>query len=205
MAENELRFCFKGERNYIHGTDIYNRLIEYVSACNADGKNENGPFITGIDLLIYNMSRENITLSFIPPKDRSNLKFVFKYEDAMKDKVALYGLGNGKNVDCRYDYSEEKIWEMSDVNADKKEIILKGYTNFTFIENVVAMNKLLLETIYPDKNSGWIFARLQIAEPLGSDEHNIKLIFRTNFNFKLLKTEIIVREKPVGFIYFSLQ
>jgi len=188
----DLDFCFKGSRKYVHGTDIFLKLVEKY---NDD--------IENIDIAFHGISVNNMTFSSNKPIDKE-IKVTFRglHEN---NKIKLFGFENSSEINCRYEYLEEKIVDNSIVTISTESITLKTPTEYTFIEHIVAMNKALLEDIYPDINGKWYFTRLQLQRPINiSDTTSLQLILKANFQFKLTKTSIFVDKKEIGFIYFSL-
>lgn len=194
----DMDFCFKGSRTYVHGTDIYNQLVAYLQ-----DKNET---ILSLDLSFHGIAKNNLILSNKKPDDETSLKFAFKYMDINNKKQILYGSKSNKTIDCRYEYNEDMICKVSMLDIKKQTVELNEDTGYSFIENIVALNKYLLENLFPDVQGKWYFTRLQLKENM--NEYNTisstRLIFKSNFNFKLIKTEIFVNNKTLGFIYFSL-
>jgi hypothetical protein len=195
MEKYNLDFCFKGSRKYVHGTDIFNKMVEFL---------DNDMQHTNFDLSFHGIAKTNIEISKNKPEDESILKFACKYLDKEDKKNILYGIENNKHIECRYDYPEENICLSSELDLEKQEVILNQNSSFSFIENTVAINKHLLENIFPDANGKWYFTRLQIKEIPSDKIYPLKLTLKANFNFKLTKTEIFIDEKSIGFIYFSL-
>jgi len=67
------------------------------------------------------------------------------------------------------------------------------------------MNKALVEQLYSEVEGKWYFTRLQLGNNISmSDVSSLKLDLKSNFQFKLTKSAIIVNDIEVGFIYFSL-
>lgn len=198
MNDNfDLEFCFKGNRTYVHGTDIFNKIVEYLHV--------KGIEVLSFDLSFHGIAKNNITVSYEKPDNKTTLKFAFKYMDISSNKHILYGLENKKIIDCRYEYKEDMICKASTIDIAKQEVKLSKCTGYTFIENIVALNKYLLENLFPSANGKWYFTRLQLKEKINIDNNDsIKLVFKSNFNFKLTKTEIYIKDKSLGFIYFSL-
>jgi len=191
----DFKFCFKGSRTYIHGTDIYNQLIKKLGENMIDEK---------FDLSFHGIAKRNIDLSFVKPEDVATIKFVCKYFDKNNKRNILYGFENTNNINCRYKYPEEDIYKLSKLNIDKKEVSLMEETSFTFVENTVAINKYLLENLFPQISGKWYFTRFQISYIPTNKAYPLKLVLKANFNFKLTKTEIFIKNKSCGFIYFSL-
>jgi len=188
----DLEFCFKGDRNYIHGTDIFNKLTEkFVNN------------ISKIDISFHSVAINNMTF-FTQKPETDDVKVTFRCQND-GEKIKLFGIENGTTVDCRYEYPEEDVVKNSTMNISDETIILDFSTDYSFIEHIVAMNKSLLETLYTDVNGKWYFTRLQLHQNVHIDtSSSITLQLKSNFQFKLTKSSIIVDENEVGFIYFSL-
>lgn len=195
QEKTNLDFCFKGNRTYVHGTDIYNKMTKFLS----DDKQ-----IQSLDLSFHGIAKTNIEISKDKPVDESLLKFAYKYTDDKNNKTILYGIENNDPIECRYEYPEDAICNLSKLDLQNEEVVLEDKSSFSFIENTVAINKYLLENLFPDVNGKWYFTRLQIKQIRKDNSYPLKLILKANFNFKLTKTEIFIDEVSIGFIYFSL-
>jgi hypothetical protein len=192
-----LEFCFKGDRTYVHGTDIYNKIIKNLAQKEVDYIN--------IDFSFHGVVKNNILISSIKPEDEESLKLVYKYVDKEKQKRIFYGVETNEIITCRYKYPEEDIFSVCHIDKEKEQIELSLNTSYSFIENIVAMNKFLLEQLFPDAKGKWYFTRLQLSEIIDENsEYPLRLRLKNNFNFKLTKSEIFLHDKLVGFIYFSL-
>lgn len=196
MKKQNLNFCFKGNRTYVHGTDIYNKLLDYVENMKCG--------ISSIDLSFHGITKKNIKISEEKPQDEDLLKFAYRYTDKENNKTILFGIENNEEIECRYEYAEEDICILSELDLENQVVILKKDSSFSFIENTVAINKFLLENLFSDVNGKWYFTRLQIKEIPKDKFYPLKLVLKANFNFKLTKTEIFIDEESIGFIYFSL-
>lgn len=196
MKKQNLNFCFKGNRTYVHGTDIYNKLLDYVQNMKCG--------ISSIDLSFHGITKKNIEISEEKPQDENLLKFACRYTDQENNKTVLYGIENNDKIECRYEYAEEDICILSELDLENQAVILKKDSSFSFIENTVAINKFLLENLFSDVKGKWYFTRLQIKEISEDKFYPLKLVLKANFNFKLTKTEIFIDEESIGFIYFSL-
>ena len=194
MEQYNLEFCFKGNRNYVHGTDIYQKVFDLLSH----------EIEEKFDLSFHGIATKNMKLSHQVPTDESLIKFVCKHIDKSKNKVVLYGIEIDSKIECRYNYLEEDICALSQVNISKQELILTKDSSYSFIENSVALNKYLLEKLFPDANGKWYFTRLQLEQLPKKISYPLKLNLKANFNFKLTKTEIFIENQSIGFIYFSL-
>lgn len=194
MKKYSLEFCFKGSRTYVHGTDIFNKLVELL---NKEIKSEK------IDLSFHGVAKTNIDLLVEKPENDELLKFAIKFTDNSGNKNVLYAVENGVGIESRYEYQEEDICKLSNLDLENQKVLLNKDSSYTFVENSVALNKYLLENLFPNANGKWYFTRFQLNK-IPENIYPLRLELKANFNFKLTKTEIIIGEESVGFIYFSL-
>ncbi|MBK2094774.1 hypothetical protein IB680_03680 [Francisella philomiragia] len=193
MITQKLKFCFKGSRDYVHGTDIFNELKN----CFDDSLNHEN---TMLDLSFHGVAKKNLDIieGVVP-----SAKGVIKFLDRSNNRKTYSLVENKNDIDCRYEYPESKIVMLCKVNFDAQLVSLDEYTSFSFIENIVALNKSLLESLFGKVSGKWYFTRLQLKR-MPFDYYPVKLEFRSNFNFRLTKTEIFLNSESIGFIYFSL-
>lgn len=195
MKKYDLEFCFKGSRTYVHGTDIYNKIIEFIK----DIKNNES-----FDLSFHGVAKTNLEVSEQKPDNEDILKLACKYTDMQNNKRVLYGVENSRKIECRYEYPEDNICKLANIDLEKEEVSLNELSSYTFVENSVALNKYLLENLFPNINGKWYFTRFQLKEIPNENVYPLKLVLKANFNFKLTKTEILIDGKLIGYIYFSL-
>lgn len=193
MIAQKLNFCFKGSRDYVHGTDIFNELKNcFDNSFNYES--------TMLDLSFHGVAKKNLD---IIEGVVSDAKGIIKFLDRSNNRKTYSLVENKNDIDCRYEYPEKNIVNLSTVDFNTQVVSLEEYTSFSFIENIVALNKHLLESIFGKVSGKWYFTRLQLKRiPLV--DYPVKLEFMSNFNFKLTKTEIFLNSESVGFIYFSL-
>lgn len=194
MKEYNLEFCFKGSRIYVHGTDIFNKVIEVLKN---EIKNEK------IDLSFHGVAKTNMNLVAEKPENDELLKFAIKFTNDSGNKDVLYAVENGIGIECRYEYPEGDICKLSTLDLENQKVVLNKESSYTFVENSVALNKYLLENLFPNANGKWYFTRFQLNK-IPENIYPLKLELKANFNFKLTKTEIFIDDESVGFIYFSL-
>lgn len=194
IEKTRLKLCFKGERTYLHGSDIYNEVTKRLKDDMREGD---------FELSFHGMMRTNVELSDTKPQDKKALKFVCKYTGQDNRREMLFGVASDTPVDCRVEYYEDKIRSLATLRPEIKEIVLATPSSYSFIENAVALNKYLLEDLFPAAKGKWLLARVQIKKMPGQI-YPLKLVLKENFNFMLLKTEITINGERIGFLYFSL-
>ncbi len=195
-----LKFKLKGTRLYVHGTDIYNAVFNYLININSD--------MTQLEISFHGVTSTHLELTQELPIDRKRIKCIAHYLDAKGIKNSWYVLETLEPVSQSYQYDESLITEASIINHDNESVTISTIKHYTFIENVVALNKHLLLHLFADEQGKWLFTKLQLNKPyLESAEihhQELKLELKANFNFRLTKTELFLGGQSAGYIYFSL-
>ncbi|MCI0732557.1 MAG: hypothetical protein L0Y38_01885 [Methylococcaceae bacterium] len=101
----------------------------------------------------------------------------------------------------RYEYDEDRI--ISLCSLEGSAIVLTSESSYTFIENIVAMNKHLHQCLFPDAGGKWFFTRADLDSGCNARER-IELRFKHNMNYRLTRSDILVNGKKLGDLYFSL-
>lgn len=187
---NKLNFCFKGARQYVHGTDIVATLFKTMA----------NKSLTQIDLRFNGIAKTNLDL--IEGQDSDQAKVNIRWLE--KGQKKYYQLvENGESIDCRYEYNEDLIIEKTTLDLKSQSIHLNESTRVTLCENFVAMNKHLLQQLFPDVAGKWYFTRLEQTTLIDDDALiSVKLI--KNFNFRLTKSDILLNGEVIGSVYFSM-
>ncbi|MBT0742058.1 hypothetical protein [Campylobacter lari] len=193
----ELEFNFKENRNYIHGPDIYNVILSLFK----------DNIALNFELSFHNIAHNNLILSNTKPNDLKDLRFICNFTSKDSLVYYLYGLDNplSKPTLSKPPYLEESITENIIIDYNKKSIILNNASNFTYMEEIVALNKYLLNKIFYPTQGKWYFTKLQLQNIPLEKFYPIKIVFKSNFNFLIVKSEIYFDNKFLGFIYFSLK
>ena len=197
MEKKRVEFRFKGMRNYIHGTDMFNTMTGGYQP----GTLENIRFTIhnfvwkpSCDLFQAN-SKEALN-------SRTDAKVRCQFDcNGSTHYLVLVEQDGDTSTGSRYEYDEDRIVALTRTPDDFIELTQKS--PFTFIETVVAMNKHLLQTRFPKAPGKWAFTRIDLTNDC-DDREKIALHFRHNMNFRLTKTDVLVDGQEVGDIYFSL-
>jgi hypothetical protein len=149
----------------------------------------------------------------------NNGKF-FIYEDAAKiEKDVIYAdfiinfaskdyfvslLDADSPVGSSYEYDEDVV--LKGMVLSDKTIMLPVKTDYTYIEQIVAMTKKLHYEVYPADNINWLFTKftlIDVIAPRNYDGRPLSVIAEKNFHNKLTKNIILLDYKHIGEIWFS--
>ncbi len=189
--EKLLKFCFKGSRNYLHSTDVFNTMLSLF-----------GKDIGNIDFSFYRITDKNILLTDIKPSSNESLVFTFSFQ-RNKEKFTYYGLETKTPIDCRYPYDEDAIVANALLDHTQKCAILNSSTKYSFIEHLVALTKVMHLNFLPPNKGKWFFARLQLLE-VPENFLPLKVCLKQKLGLKLTRSSVFVDDKLLGSIYFSL-
>lgn len=190
-----LEFNLKGQRTYIQGPDVYNKISNFID--------EN---CTNFELSFHQIMENNIILSEKKPTDLKDLYFACSFMDN-GIKKELYGLKDENSKPSKsFPYPEEEIIKNTKLVLKNKSIILEKNTGFSLIEEIVAMHKHLLSQIFANKEGKWYFAKIIFQKLPKGDVYPLKVSFKSNFNFLLVKSEIAFNPSKTlggGILYFG--
>jgi len=182
-----MELCFKAKRDYLHGSDIYDYLVKNIAQNSQK-----------IELSFHKVAKKALKITDKKPNNLDDIYFVFKY-----DNNTIYGISSNQDVNCRYEFDEQKIYNSSIIKDKKISLIDK--TNFSFIENTIILNKKLLENLYKQEDGKWFFSKLQLYKKIVDNYKELDIVLISDFNLKLFKSEIFLDKISVGYIYFSLK
>jgi hypothetical protein len=194
-----LNFKFKGDRKYIQGPDIYNRVLEHLYIKNYAVKN--------IDLSFHKIAGHHLQGKLFTandaPSNASDAVSIFKFMDNENETYIIYLFETNDAVTEQAEYYEGKIVDPSTINISDKSISLSSATSYTNIEKIVALNKALLNKLLPDPGK-WYFTKLTINGDINKEvSAKITLVLTKNIGSKITKTQIFFDEKEKGYVYFS--
>lgn len=185
-------FKFKNNRNYVHGTDIYNFLVK---------KNK----FKLIDIKFRKLLKTHPIIKSNIQKTSGKL---------IKNNLCVEGkLKTGKQIKKIFFFnSKKKIKEIYKSNENislnyfhtfKKSIKCNFISKLTPIEIVVAMTKTMhLKKISSKKK--WLLTRIKLIKNLKTKQRkNYKLTLKDNYNNLFTKSLIYEGNKKIGHINFS--
>lgn len=185
-------FVFKGDRQYVHGTSVYDFLLENVGG---------GGGILQLDLMFHHLAKRNLCFTTEKPKDLAEILCVAKFEDEKRGSFKVFGIEYEKEITKRIPYDESSI--IKEAIFKGEEASISKNSQYSFIEHLVSLNKSLLSKIFDDIKGKFYFSRLELKNGFIKDFEMIQLHFKAHFNYQLMQAAISVDRQEVGQIYFS--
>jgi hypothetical protein len=199
--EFDLTFQYKGARDYVHGTDIYNLSVEALKKLGYSD-------LIGFDMSFHKVIEGNLRCEIFEGKSISSsedLAVLIRFRNNNTDYV-LSMRENGEPIEGRYPYPEDEICQAGVIDFEARSIKLTHFSGHTIIEKIVALNKHLLSQLFKEELGKWYFGKLQLDKDISVlDIDNFQIKLERNIGVKFTKSTIILNGEQVGSIFFSMK
>lgn len=172
-----LNLRFKGERTYLHGTDLFDAMCSETGARNGIRQMVNRPMLTPVAYVE------------MPGRKPDDLLATFAADGKLWAVVPSAG-----EVEGRYPYDEDAIAQRGMIF---ERSIYSYVETASLIETIVACNKALLNFVLGRRD--WWFAGIEI-DPLPENPTQIALTIAAES--RLIRSSLEVDTRPVGSVYF---
>lgn len=199
LYEKKIPLRFKGKRNYIHGTDMFDNMLSNVRNFFNKYPNEiKGSFhrllkfqgilriYDNIEIIDPNIACANFSINI----NGTIYQVIFT---ASKTPIL-----------SSYNYDENIVLDKLSIDNNEARMILKS--SYTYIEQIVAVTKQLHLTFYPSGSGNWLFTKIHIRDfidPSIFPGHMISIKIEKNFHCRLTQSSIFLDKKLLGRIWFS--
>jgi hypothetical protein len=199
MKTFDLDFFFKGERQYIHGTDMLHASCAKLAELGE---------LEQLDFVAHRMTDSNLRLVLFAaneaPVTEMDAVAELKFSAAGQSWIA-HLIETERKPDCRKSYDENVIRESCSVDESERQISLAHrHTQHTDIEIMVAMTKILHLKLFPQVTGSWVFCRWTSARwPIGRDLEGLSIKLIHALGTRLTRSEVKLKNDTVGYMYFS--
>ena len=198
IEKRDLEFCFKGNRTYVQGPDIFDTVMAYLSIRFSS--------MVNVKYTAYNMLHKNATLVLTNKVIKKNYSTINSLISFVADDLKYYAVisENHNDIICRKEYFEDIVNDNAIIHGE--EIIFHNILPDSYTEIAVSMNKLFLKRTI-DVEGKWIvtkFDYFDFASIKNIQGKEIKLELKQNLNNTLTKSKMYLDNQEVGHLYFSL-
>lgn len=190
-----VEFAFKGKRQYVTGADIFNATV---------GRHPPA-LLRNVHFTIHGIVRSTscelhesdspASLDF--PEVRARARFDV---DRVTRWAALIE-STSASTSRREEYPEDRVTSLCRIKDE--HVVLDNKSPFTFIETIVAMNKYLHQKLFGDVGGQWMFTGIDLTLGCNARER-IALQVDPRANYRLTRAVILLENKPIGSLFFSL-
>lgn len=202
MKTKQIKFRYKGNRNYIQGADLFHIMMQEIQA-NATHQNicfTIHDFITSSTCQLYITQNKTLLSSLTNIAVRCQVE-IDNTPHWLAISPALSPASQNQASEQRDYYDESLITSLC--IKTKKSIHINHLSPYNFIETIVAMTKHLHQQLYPDIIGKWVFTRIDLTS-FYDVQKDITITLQHNMNNKLTKSDIMLSNNKIGDIFFSL-
>lgn len=203
LSNRHIAFKFKGERDYVHGTDIYTSIANTL--VNTSTQPLPASF-TQFRLAIRKPGRHACRLDISPVggADGKPDNAVVEFRFCCGEKMYQGWLSESDSpVAERYSYCEKKA--IAGCTVSGETVSLRNCAEYSTIENLVAATKYLHATLFPDACGKWFFSRLDLPQLLPSQTNQpLSISLNQSLGKRLTRSDMQMNGQSIGSIYFSL-
>lgn len=194
--ERPLEMQYKGDRNYLHGTDIFNETLSWLISQKRQ--------IKDIDFAFHRLASHQLKAVVGSAPEEGEPVAVCTYTSgSVRERVYL--TETDRPITGRYPYPEDEIVNMMEVDLATRRGVLRADTSYSDIETWVAMTKSLHYKAFPQLNGRWLFVRGRFPQYIRrSMSHERVLVIASEFNNRLTRSDALQDGVKVGEIYFSI-
>jgi hypothetical protein len=185
-----LNLAYKGNRNYLHGTDIFNALESYFQS--------RGGFLTSLSFRSF--AKKQLEIRLKKPILIDTLPQAEGLVRYPTFELPFWLVESDQDVNNRYSYDERLITQYAIIDFEDIRILRPNH--FTLIENIVAITKYLSNIKYPLNSGKWIFGKIKLDQAMPSVWESI-LISKTAFlEGRFGRYNVCIDKAVIGEIYF---
>lgn len=186
-----LRLGYKGQRNYLHGSDFFKSLNKWA-------QEEHGSAAFVSRLSFRQMARTSCVVTTEAPKvglvGNGHLQ-------AQGAEIPFWLMETGQPIENRYDYDEEAVVAPLALDISGRQAVLEMVTA-TPIEEIIAATKKLSNQVAPLAEGKWLFGQLQLDEPLLREGRVLRIVMRSLLASRFSINDIYYGEQLIGNIRF---
>lgn len=195
--KKSLPLLFKGSRDYLHGSDFFNLLVNFSSEVTGNSDSY-------VERLTFRKNASHMC-ELVDEKPMSQNKVVgqVRYSGANTNNEAnLWIVETNLPVLGRYPFDETVVSKNITMDIQQRTAMLSSRSIFTPIEEVIILTKCLNYQISPITNGSWLFGQLNLNSPLVSAYRVLEIKMKSLIEGKFSVNDIIVDNHLVGSIRF---
>ncbi|QAA82899.1 hypothetical protein EI546_14745 [Aequorivita sp. H23M31] len=192
MKELVLKFEFKGDRNYVHGSDVFVKIVDEMCARGFDNWNY-------MELNIKQICHNNL-ICFLSERKNNHENEVINFT-IKKGKDRIFGTileDPEDKIESRYSFTDEDIFENCTINYEEGSITYDNPENtFLTIEIILASAKFFLENAM-DNSVKWYFRRIKLLRPIEEIETHPITLKKVSEKNGFIGFDLFIGDKQFG-------
>lgn len=195
-----LNSTFRGDRSYLHGTDVYDSIITLMCE-----ENE----VQQLNLTFHSRLLRQPDL-VCGEADLVALRGdpAFRGEARIQTRLGKICAGlieSNRKVSERRPCNEKQVLATANIDIENRTATLNGSAEGSAIEQVVFLNKKLHLNALPQLGTQWVFARLDLKDKLLQHRNGVLSIRLAQvLGGRFTRSDIFWDDHRLGNIFFSL-
>lgn len=183
---------FKGNRTYLHGTDMLDTVL---ALC---------PALENFSVRIQKIATRQLAAMVIGGSESPRTEMTAIVRGRIGDRDIVVGLAETDDQvpPGRYAYDDAQVVEKAEIDVQSQTAGMPGRKDFSTIEQCVALQKALLVGCFADPAIHWYFTRLEVSRlPTEFDVLSLRLTQALGKN--LVRSSVAIDGTELGNIFFS--
>lgn len=192
-----LELGYKGARDYLHGTDMYNAIMEHLDRVALQY------LYSPVKMVIHEFSHNQCDMLYSIGAERCPCPENARLEFYISDNISGWLKETDRLVLARRPYPEDEIVANSRIEGQTILAVSDAPCSYSPIEVLVSLTKRL-HLIVRSGSARWAFTRLELQRPLqAGDSGSFQVELLQALGNRLTKSAVRVGNVPLGHIYFS--
>ncbi len=188
---------YKGTRGYLHGTDMYNAIMECV------GRVASQHLHSPVKMVIHDFCHNQCDMVYTIGPDRCPRPDNARLEFYLSNNISGWLKETNRLVLARRPYPEDEIVAKSRIEGQTILAVSDAPYLFSPIEVLVSLTKRL-HLVVRSGMARWAFTKLELQRPLeDSDSECLQVELLQTLGNRLTKSAVRVGNVPLGHIFFS--
>jgi hypothetical protein len=192
-----LALSYKGSRQYLHGTDIFNILAEAAPEIT----NDHEAYVDR--LILRRFAKMACEVTTEQPAELSKaigqVRFKTPHDSSHQD---AWLVETDISVSARYPFDEDKLLANVSLVEDRRTACLPIHSEYTPIDDVVILTKYLHYALYPKIPGQWLFGQLDLLEPLSDNYQTLVIQMKNHIANRFSVNDILIDGRRIGTIRF---
>lgn len=184
---------FKGGRTYLHGTDLFQAVTQFLET-------RKSGYLKEMSFRLFG-DRQCAILFSAPDSAEARVICQGCWHDSESDSDGKFWLvEHGAPVSDRYGFDEDALCSGAELTED---MILRSFNSeFAMIENIVALTKKLHNEKLPLTEGKWVFGQIVLKERLPEFCRQIQIENYQNIKDRFSRNRIVLDGRLVGEVRF---
>ena len=191
-----LSLSYKGGRDYLHGSDIFNELSKIAAELEGSHKG----FVER--LTFRRFARMACEVFDETPVEQSRIVAHSRFRLGSGSDMEAWVVETEIPVTTGRPFDEEGLVANALLDVVERRVSMSQRSIYTPIEEVIALTKCLNYAVCPDVKGKWVFGQLDLSEPLQENYQTLEIQMKNLIPGRFSVNKIILNGRDIGTMRF---